>query len=63
MSEHTYREIVSGRHTNLTNYLRVIIPCIDNLPPKEKEHAEKELLQLLRCCISNHTATEPPYIV
>ena len=63
MSEHTYREVVSGKHTNLTNYLRVIITCIDYLPPKEKELAEKEFLQLLRCCLSNHLATEPPYIV
>ena len=63
MSEHTYREIVSGKHTNLTNYLRVIITCIDYLPSKEKELAEKEFLALLKHCLFDKHATEPPYIV
>lgn len=62
MSEHTYRDIASGVHTNLVGYLRVALICIDCLPKEEKERFNKELLKLLHRQLFDNHAAEPPYI-
>lgn len=62
MSVNTYRDVAVGIHPNLVNYLRAAIECMEHLSSAEKEQAEKEFLKLLKRCLSDKRAAEPPYI-